>query len=93
MYIEAEIPQKLEPIQLSKEYASNLVELKREIAVAFVDKIDETGLMLIKFDQIDVEYWTDFYSNQIHPCGFFNYIYKENHLELNNFVLKAVSSI
>ena len=93
MYIEAEIPPKLDTIQLAKEYASDVIDLKRELAVAYVDKIDETGQLLIKFDQSDVEYLTDFFSDKIHPCGFYNYIFKENPQESSKFIFKTQQSI
>jgi hypothetical protein len=93
MYIEAEVPPKLDILQLAKEYASNFNDMKREIAKAYVDKIDEKGQLLIKFDQSDVEYWTEFYSNQIHPCGFYNYICKENAEEASKFIVKTEQSI
>ena len=52
MYLEAELP--ITNNQLSKEYATNQADLKREIGLAYVEKVDETGRLLIRFQDFFV---------------------------------------
>ena len=67
MYLEAE--SSIDPDTVEQELAY--------IAPAYIENINESGDLLIRFESTDRAFWTEPYSKFIHPCGYWKQ-FKDN---------------
>ena len=75
MYLEAESDIELNTSN-EKDYKTRLSTKDKFISPALVEKVDESGKLLIKFldEEAGKSFWIEATSNSLHPCGYWNYV-------------------